>query len=112
MDKRPSHIVADIERRIDSLIKNTEVHIPEMIAIQIELARSSSRCATRQRASAKVIDWHVEALAMKANLKEPEHDEDKPNEKVKVLVLDRNDIEIASQRATALRDAEMKKLGK
>lgn len=110
--KKRDPAIADVTRRLDQIIENTSIHLPEMVGIQIELARSSSRCATRQRAAAKVIDWHVQALAMRADLAEPDVDEETQGEKVKVLVMSREDVEMARQRATAFRDAELKKLGK
>lgn len=85
----PKHEVcyADVERRLDQLIADLEVHLGEMVATQVELAQSSNRTATRQRASAKIIDWYTDALAMKAKLALPDHNDGAGQPKTAIAVL-------------------------
>jgi hypothetical protein len=106
-------VIANIEARIDQLIEDLEVDLMSMVTLNRDLARDPTvRCATRQRAAAKHIDWYAGALAMKAKLALPEDDE-VTDQQIKVLMVDKSDVELARARAAAfLAEENTKRLGR
>lgn len=101
MGKRANEAIRSVETQVDRLLETLgDDLVVEMVAIQSELARDPTvRCATRQRASAKIIDWKTELLAMKAKMALPDHSED-AEDRVKVMVVSSHDLERAQEIAS------------
>lgn len=109
--KRSNDWLRDMDERLDKLLDAVDDDVlAEMICIQIDLAKSADRCATRQKAAAKVMDFKIDALTLKMRSKLLEHDEDVKTDQVKVLVVDSKDLELAKARAAAIYQESVKKL--
>lgn len=94
--KRSNQAIRDLSDRIDRLMEFvTDDVILEMITIQCDLARNATREPTRQRASAKVIDYRTDLMAMKAKLAVGDED-DEDDSRIKVLVVGSGDVEQAA----------------
>ena len=91
-------VLKRLSRNLDLLIGDTSAVVEEAVATLVELMRAGDSDSVRQKAAAKVLDVHCEAVSMRAKL-----DQGNPPEQqrggVQVLVMDRVDLAIATQKA-------------